>query len=478
MGYMKDSNGVRLDSFAIKAPLEGVSRTIITRGGAVFLGDSITAWGNTSFDQRGQNWWNVLGVMTGQRIRADGYYATAGFTMEQIEATYLPSVLALDPAPGAAFLAMGTNNLGTPFNIPVMAATLKRFTDQLSAKNIIPVLCTLPPRTGSPSGNQQLTQWNAYIRTYASRMGYPLMDNHEALVDPATGEYAAGMLATSDGTGVHPSDAGHTAMAALAANNTALVTRFPDGKPYLARGLNDSANLIGNSGLFQVDTNADGVGDGWQSALSTGATASIVTDGSVKGKWQRLAKANGQAGTAYVFRDITITGGTVSTITATAATDTFTKTSHGLTDGDRVQFTSVVTGLTLATNYWVRDSTANTFKVSASKGGAAVDLGADGTVAIAKAQLVEGDKFTLACRLRTAGDGTVAFVLQALCMGANKTFDTRINASVDGTHYISGTVVPGTTSVRISLMVVNTATAAVTADFGQVTFVNQTALSL
>lgn len=69
--------------------------------------------------------------------------------------------------------------------------------------------------------------------------------------------------------------------------------------------------------------------------------------------------------------------GTAFNITATASTDLVNAVAHGLIDGDRVIFPVLTggAGLTAASvAYFVRDATADTFKVSASIGGAAVDI--------------------------------------------------------------------------------------------------------
>ncbi|WP_329423998.1 SU10 major capsid protein [Streptomyces sp. NBC_01268] len=62
---------------------------------------------------------------------------------------------------------------------------------------------------------------------------------------------------------------------------------------------------------------------------------------------------------------------------ATSATDTITSTGHGLVDGDRIVFrdTSTATGIVAGRTYYVDQIDANTFKVSASSGGAAITLG-------------------------------------------------------------------------------------------------------
>lgn len=66
------------------------------------------------------------------------------------------------------------------------------------------------------------------------------------------------------------------------------------------------------------------------------------------------------------------------TCTTDVSADTFTKTSHGLVANQQVRFDTIVntTGITANTWYWVISSglTANVFKISATRGGAAVDL--------------------------------------------------------------------------------------------------------
>jgi hypothetical protein len=65
------------------------------------------------------------------------------------------------------------------------------------------------------------------------------------------------------------------------------------------------------------------------------------------------------------------------------ATDTFTLNSHGYNDGDIVIFTNLgtVTGITTTDNYFIITSATNTFQVSLSLGGSAVDLTGAATTA-------------------------------------------------------------------------------------------------
>jgi hypothetical protein len=72
--------------------------------------------------------------------------------------------------------------------------------------------------------------------------------------------------------------------------------------------------------------------------------------------------------------------GTAFAVVGEADDDTITAAAHGLNDGDRVIFPTLSggSGLTAATvAYFVRDATTNTFKVTASVGGAAVNFTTD-----------------------------------------------------------------------------------------------------
>lgn len=69
--------------------------------------------------------------------------------------------------------------------------------------------------------------------------------------------------------------------------------------------------------------------------------------------------------------------------TVNTATDTITSTSHGFTNGQKIALWSpngtVFGGLTEFQNYYVIGSATNTFQVSATVGGAAIDLTTVGT---------------------------------------------------------------------------------------------------
>jgi hypothetical protein len=68
--------------------------------------------------------------------------------------------------------------------------------------------------------------------------------------------------------------------------------------------------------------------------------------------------------------------GVLTSVTAQVAADTLTKTTHGLRDGDQVTVSGMTTvaGLTAGVTYYVKTSTANTFKVTDTVGGTAINL--------------------------------------------------------------------------------------------------------
>lgn len=68
-------------------------------------------------------------------------------------------------------------------------------------------------------------------------------------------------------------------------------------------------------------------------------------------------------------------------VTPDSSTDIFTLTAHGFTANMPLSFagTTAPAGLTFATTYYARDITTNTFKVSATPGGAAIDFTTNGT---------------------------------------------------------------------------------------------------
>lgn len=89
------------------------------------------------------------------------------------------------------------------------------------------------------------------------------------------------------------------------------------------------------------------------------------------------------SGEAYTKADVTLTQDqTFSPSDVDTGTDVITITAHGLADGDPVKFSStgtLPTGITAGTTYYLVSSTTDTFKISATSGGAAVDITGTGS---------------------------------------------------------------------------------------------------
>jgi len=102
-----------------------------------------------------------------------------------------------------------------------------------------------------------------------------------------------------------------------------------------------------------------------------------------------------------------------------STTDIITATAHGLVNEDLLRFTTTTTlpaGLSLTTNYYVRDVTTNTFKVSLTKGGPVVDITGTGTgthTLHLKGKIVFADGFEhIQLALDTANSGNFTLKVQ------------------------------------------------------------------
>lgn len=485
MAYMKDLAGRRLDTFEVadRERVDAVVRSVPGRAAACTIGDSITASGWPGTQGRyGPSWWTFFQILTGSRVRFDAVYATAGYTIQQIRDTHLPTVLAHSPKYGSCWIMAGTNNMLSAWDLPAMKLAYAEICDTLVDAGILPVIVTIPPNNGTSEKRQRITIWNAYLRNYAQIEGFPILDAHSVLTDPATGAFKAGYYDDDD----HPSNTGRRAIGGLAAADTQLVSRFPLGQPYLTHGADDGVNLAAG-GLFTTDTSADGVGNSWLNGVGAFGTPSLVADASVLGQFQRIRKTSGQTGSALIYQDITV-GAALTSITATAATDVFTKNAHGMSDGQRVMFSTVVGGTSLNTSYYVRDVTTNTFKLALTLGGAAIDVPSDGTggALYVATRWNAGDQIQLSGRIRNVGETDAAAITS---LGAAATFQVQMgavtvspinntSAPFDGIATAFGVMPADADDVRIQIICNGTATQDMHLDVGQVSLINLTQLGI
>jgi len=81
---------------------------------------------------------------------------------------------------------------------------------------------------------------------------------------------------------------------------------------------------------------------------------------------------------------VVLTTGSITGATAAGSSATITATAHGFAVGKLVQFVSGTgfTGLTAGTNYYVVTAATDTFSLSATKGGTAITISAEGSAGV------------------------------------------------------------------------------------------------
>ena len=81
---------------------------------------------------------------------------------------------------------------------------------------------------------------------------------------------------------------------------------------------------------------------------------------------------------------VVLTTGSITGATAAGSSATIAATAHGFVVGGMVQFVSGTgfTGLTAGTNYFVTKAATDTFEVSATKGGTAITISAEGSAGV------------------------------------------------------------------------------------------------
>ena len=81
---------------------------------------------------------------------------------------------------------------------------------------------------------------------------------------------------------------------------------------------------------------------------------------------------------------VVLTTGSITGATSAGSSATITAAAHGFVVGDMVQFVSGTgfTGLAAGTNYFVTASATGTFEVSATKGGTAITISAEGSAGV------------------------------------------------------------------------------------------------
>lgn len=252
------------------------------------VGDSISAAAGASLSS-----FSRLGpALAGDHLRYWDVRAVGGATLTDMH-TYIDEVLAYTPKPTVIAYMGGTNDANGTYAAAVTAHQIG--IAKILAAGAIPILWAPPPRgAGNDAANGITARFASYIRALGLQHGWEVLDAHQLLADPTTGNlrsiYDDAPTPNTVDDGIHPNYAGHLILARAYA---AIIRRvFPAViRPQLASKW-DSA-LTASMGLFLTDTNSDGFADGTTSVSAAG-TAEVVT-GAPVGNWQRKKITAGNA---------------------------------------------------------------------------------------------------------------------------------------------------------------------------------------
>ena len=313
-------SGPRVWTLAITllAKLPSLAQTTSAPSGntTVFLGDSITAFGNVTESQPSNTYgwgWTAQAVFLSKgRILQVNNAGIPGNTLAQMLARFSTDVTAYSPA--KVVIAGGTNDIPTTAftaaQLSTATATLGSLIDAAEAAGIQPIVCDVPPRQDAPVAIHEANAkaLSAAIKTLvaAKQTEYGnvvFFDLYSVLANPSTGAYISGYNLSD---GIHPSVKGATAVANAFVTATAMVY---SSSAYLPWSNSSSINLIPNA-LF-----INPIGSSWNAGYGAAPapTVSVVTgDPSIEGNWMQLefrpATAAGQY-YSYNCDNITVTPG-------------------------------------------------------------------------------------------------------------------------------------------------------------------------
>lgn len=268
------------------------------------LGDSITdgtATANDADRYTDTTWLHLTHALSMGKIVPGGNFGVGGNTIAQMLAR-IPDVIASGAT--ACLILGGTNDVAQLATEAEVLTNIDRLFneghDVLAAAGVQPIVATIPPRGRSTAAStsdqrQRIAKANARIRRYAQQRGYPLVDFHKILVDPATGMYLDAANNATDG-GVHPNTVYCRKMAeAVVAAVSPMAGAFVAD---LAGWQTDPTNLIPN-GLFLGTTstvNGYPMPQGWNGGIGNqrAVTAPQAAD-NLLGNWFELYKDATQA---------------------------------------------------------------------------------------------------------------------------------------------------------------------------------------
>lgn len=251
----------------------------------VFLGDSITAFGNAlenmGSDTFGWGWTAQAVFLSKGRIQQVYNAGIPGNTLVQMLARFPTDVVAYHPA--KVVIAGGTNDLpSVPYTSSTLAGTISVLTSIINdalAAGIEPIICGIPPRVDSPVYQANAPQLDTAIKNLAASMNLVFVDMYSVLAQK-NGTFKTGY---NLGDGVHPSVIGATAMANAFVSTTAMVYGSSVYLPWVNTSPDD---LVANA-LF-----LNPIGSTWAAGYGTAPAPNVTivgNDSTIVGNWMQLS---------------------------------------------------------------------------------------------------------------------------------------------------------------------------------------------
>lgn len=263
------------------------------------------------------NWGNIAIALSMGKLVRGGNFGIGGQTTAQVAARVMDVVNAV-PKPNVCVAGEITNTVGGGADdAATLAAVDLLFTgvyDVLAANGIIPVVMNAPTRGNiavpkTDDERRRIALANAKIARLAALRGYPLIDVHKVVTDPATGKFLE--AATTDG--VHYTKVYNRKVAEAALN--VLLPMAGGYEPFLANWNADPTNLLTN-GLFLGTTSTVSsypMPQSWNGGANNfRAITAPATADNLKGNWFDLWKDAAQAaatGTDYTSYSPSIAAG-------------------------------------------------------------------------------------------------------------------------------------------------------------------------
>jgi aryl-phospho-beta-D-glucosidase BglC (GH1 family)/lysophospholipase L1-like esterase len=245
--------------------------------GITAVGDSLTEGGLYL-----SNGWMQKACFYGNQVfRHRGNVAVSGSTPQQSLELQLSKVMDMVPPPKVCVVASGTNSIYGG----ISAFTyIQQICTALVARNIYPVLWTIPPRNDTTGQDANMAVWNQAVKDYHLETGIPLFDAFEALRVPGSYRGKAGVM---NADGLHFSNYGYTVLGKYLIDSKCLAGIPIDGKLGLATtvgGSNLCPNPLFTGGSNGVSTNL---------TLPAGYTGEQIPS-EVAGNWQRITREANQ----------------------------------------------------------------------------------------------------------------------------------------------------------------------------------------